>query len=293
MKLTKIHRILKSKQSCLLKEYVEFNTEKRKEATDKLNQNFFKLLINSIYGKTMENERKRISVRLINNAKDYVRCVSKPNFVSQKLFSKNFITVHQIKPVLALNKQIYAGFSILELSKFLMYKFYYEYVKNKYDAKLLLTDTGSLVYEIKGKYVYEECFKDREWFDFSDYSVNSKFFESTKKQTVGNIKDKFKGEIISEFVGLKSKMCSLTTVKDQEVTKAKGVYEKIKHEVFVDVLFNRKVVKHNMKRVQSKLHSIGTYDVFKISLFCFDDKRYVLENGVNTPAYFHKNIKNL
>ena len=165
-----------------MKEYVEFNTEKRKEATDKFNQNFFKLLINSVYGKAMESKRKRINVKLINNAKDYVRCVSKPNFVSQKIFSKNFIAVHQIKPVLTLNKPIYVGFSILELSKLLIYKFHYEHVKNKYDAKLLFTDTDSLVYEIKEKDIYKECFDDRELFDSRDYPLNSKFFDPTNKK---------------------------------------------------------------------------------------------------------------
>ena len=84
----------------------------------------------------MENFRKRIHVKLVNNSTDYVRCVSKPNFISQKIFSKNFIAVHQIMPVLPLDKLTYVGFSILELSKLLMYKFHYEYVKNKFDAKL-------------------------------------------------------------------------------------------------------------------------------------------------------------
>ena len=84
---------------------------------------------NSVFGKTMENLRKRISIKLINNSKDYVRYVSEPNFISQKIFSKNFVAIHQIKPVLILNKPIYVGFSILDLSKLLMYRFHYEYIK--------------------------------------------------------------------------------------------------------------------------------------------------------------------
>ena len=116
----------------------------------------------------MENIRKRISVKLINNSKDYLRSVSKPNFISQKIFDKKFIAVHQIKSVLTLNKPIYVGFSILELGKLLMYKFHYDYVCNKYDAKLLLfTDTASLVYEVNSEDVYEQCFIDRKLFDFS------------------------------------------------------------------------------------------------------------------------------
>ena len=104
---------------------------------------------NSVFGKTMENLRKRISIELVHNAKDYVKCISKPNFISQKVFSKNFVAIHKIKPVLILNKPIYVGFSILELRKLLVYEFDYKYIKSKFDAKLLFTDTDSLVYEMK------------------------------------------------------------------------------------------------------------------------------------------------
>ena len=111
----------------------------------------FKLMNNSVFGKTMENLRKRISVKLVNNSKDYVRDISKPSFVSQKIFCKNFVAIHEIKPVLTLNKPVYVGFSILDLSKLLIYEFHYKYIKSKFDAKLLFTYTDSLVYEIKQK----------------------------------------------------------------------------------------------------------------------------------------------
>ena len=109
---------------------------------------------------------------MINNAKDYVRCTSRPSFVSQKIFSKNFVAVHKIKPVLTLNKPIYVGFSILELSKSLKYEFHYKYMKNKFDAKLLFTDTDSLVYEIKAEDIYEDFYLDNDLFDFSDYPLH-------------------------------------------------------------------------------------------------------------------------
>ena len=109
------------------------------------------------------------------------------------------------------------------------------------------------------------------------------------------MKNEFKGKVISEFVGLKSKMYSLIDANGEEVTKAKGVNKnvgkKIRHKELVDVLFNKKVIRHNMKRIQSKLHRIGTYDVCKTSLFCFDDKKYILDDSVNSLAYFHKDIK--
>ena len=112
-----------------------------------------------------------------------------------------------------------------------------KYIKNKIDAKLLLTDTDSLVYEIKSKDVYEDFYEDKKLFDLSDYPLYSKFFDLVNKKVVGKMKDEFKGKIISEFVGLKSKMYSLITVDDEELTKAKGVNKKIRHKEFSDVLF--------------------------------------------------------
>ena len=138
------------------------------------------------------------------------------------------------------------GFSVLELSKkLLMYKFLYEYVKNKFDAKLLFTDTDSLAYEIKGD-VYEVSYSDKHLLDFSNYPVNSKYYDPTNGSVPDKMKDEFKGKIISEFVGLKSKMYSLLSVDDKEVSKAKGANKKIRHKEFV-VLFNRKVIRQHEK----------------------------------------------
>ena len=146
----KIRRILCFKRSNWLKSYVDFNTQKRKESSSEFDKSFFKLMINCIYGKSCESVRKRMNVKLINNRKTYMRCVNKRNFISQKIFNKNFVAVHCSKTVLTLNKPIYVGFCILELSKFLMYQFRYDYVLKTFgNVKLLFTDTDSLVYEIK------------------------------------------------------------------------------------------------------------------------------------------------
>ena len=122
---------------------------------------FFKLMNNSVYGNTMENLRKRINVRLVNNAKDHQKCVSRPSFVSQKIFSKDLAAIYEIKPVLTLYKLVYVAFSILDLSKLLMYEFHYKYIKRKYNANLLFTDTDSLVDEIKTKDIYEDFKKTK------------------------------------------------------------------------------------------------------------------------------------
>ena len=124
-------------------------------------------------------------------------------------------------------------------------------------------------------------------FDFSDYPRDSKFFDPVNKKVIGKLKDEFKGKTISEFVGLKSKMYSLIAA-DSEVKKAKGVNKNVVestiHKEFGDVLFNKKWIRYNMKRIQSKSHRTGTWDVCKIALSCFDDKRYILSDGINSLA---------
>ena len=131
------------------------------------------------------------------------------------MFHKKYLV--KIKPVLILNKPIYVGFSILDLSKLLMYELHYKYIKSKSDAKLLFTDTDSLVYEIKAEVVYEDFYVDKNLFDFSDYPLDSKLFDPVNKKVIGKMKDRFKRRKINEFVGLKSKIYPLISVDDQEV----------------------------------------------------------------------------
>ena len=201
----------------------------------------------------MENIRKGINVKLINDFKEYLKCVSNLNFISQKIFDKNFIAVHQIKTVLTLNKPIYVGFCILELSKLLMYQFHYDYVLKTFKSvKLLFTDADSLVYEINGDNVYEQCFKEKNLFHFSGYPKDSVYYDISSKKVLGKMKNEFNGTKINEFIGLKSKMYSLISVDNKEVNKAKGVNKKLRHKEYLDVLFNKEVVRHSMKRIQSK-----------------------------------------
>ena len=136
-KLIKIHRVLQFKQSNWMKKYIDVNTKKRMCATNDFEKDFFKLMINSVYGKTMENLRKRINVRFVNNKKDFLKYTSRPTYVTHKLFNKNFAAIHGIKPVLILNKPIYVGFTVLDLSKWLMYDFHYNFIKKNFSAELL------------------------------------------------------------------------------------------------------------------------------------------------------------
>ena len=151
LKVTKVHRALKFKQSPWLKQYIDFNTNKRKEANTSFEKDFFKLMNNSIFGKTMENLRKRDDIRLVTEVNQFIKLTSKPTFVSSKIFNKNLVAVHKIKETLKLNRPAYIGMCILDLSKTLMYVFHYNYIKKEYGsrAKLLFTDTDSLTYEIE------------------------------------------------------------------------------------------------------------------------------------------------
>ena len=152
----------------------------------------------------------------------------------------------------------------------------------------MFTDTDNLAYEIKSENVYDEFFKWKDLFDFSNYSKDSKFYDESNKKVVGKMKDEMGGIIIDEFIGLKSKMYAIKKIDGRETNTAKGVSIATEFNEFEDVFFNKKIIRHKMKRIQAKKHKIGTYEIDKISLSCFDDKRYVLDDGIHTLAYFHK-----
>ena len=190
-----------------------------------------------------------------------------------------------------MDKQIYVGFSVLELSKLLMYDFHYNYFKEKYDATLLFADTDSLVYEIEGvDDIYEKIYSDKHLLDFSNYPKDSKFHDDNNIKLIGKMKDEICGKVVSEFVELKSKLYSLITIDDVEKIRAKGISTKLKRSEFINVLDNKKLVRHNMKRIQNNRHGLGTYNVYKISLLWFYDKRYILDDGEGSHSYFHKDI---
>ena len=158
-----------------------------------------------------------------------------------------------------LNKPIYVGFTVLDLSKWKMHDFHYNFIKKNFNAKLLFTDTDSLTYEIKSENVYEEFYKQKDLFDFSNYSKDSKFFDDANKKVIGKMKDEFGGVIVDEFVGLKSKMYSIKKIDSKESNTAKGVNTATEFNEFKDNLFNKKIIRHKMKRIEAKKHKIGTY----------------------------------
>ena len=169
-----------------------------------------------------------------------------------------------------------------------MYDFHYNFIKKDFDAKLLFIDTDSLTYEIKSENVCEEFFKWKDLFGFSNYSKDSKFSDETNKKVLGKMKDEFRGVIVVEFVALKSKMYSMRKVDGKECNAANRVGISTEFDKLEDLLFNEKMIRHKMKRIQSKKHKLGTYEIDKISLSCFDDKRHALDDGIRMLAHFYK-----
>ena len=206
----------------------------------------------------------------------------------KKNLSEHFAPIHEIKSVLVLNKPIYVVLTVLELSKYLMYDFHHNFIKKKIWCWLIVYWYRSLSYEIKSKDIYEEFFKYKHLFDLSNYPKDSKFFDSANEMVIGKMKDKLKRIPINKFIGLKSKIYCIVSENAEEVNTAKGVNVSIEFKECKNVLLNKKLIRHKMKRIQSNLHNIDTYDVCKISLSCFDDKRYILNDGISTLAYFHK-----
>ena len=218
--------MLKFDQSPWLKQYTDFNTEKQKHAKNSFKKDFFKLMNNSVFGKTMENLRKRVDVRLVTDEKKLDKFTSKPTYMSSKIFNENLMTVHEVKKTLTLNRLAYVGMCILDLSKTLMYDFHYTYMKKKYNnrARLLFTDTDSLTYEIEVEDVYKDFWNDKDMFDNSDYPESSPYHCNANKNIIGKFKDEACGIPITEFIGFKSKMYSY--VKENE--KVEGLLRVLK-----------------------------------------------------------------
>ena len=256
LNLKKIHRALEFSQSNWLEPYIAFNTQKRTEAKNAFEKDFFKLMNNSVFGKTMENLRKRSNIQLVTDPDRMLRLAARPTYISHKIFHENLVAVLCKQTKLVLNKPSYVGMSILELSKTLMYDFHYNYIKKKYpDAKLLFTDTDSLTYHIRTEDIYSDFLGDRELFDNSDYPSDSKFYFSENKKVIGKFKDETAGVPIREFIGLKSKMYSISLDNEKNSKKAKGVKKNvirkgISHQDYLDVLNQSKVMHHKMKTIR-------------------------------------------
>ena len=224
-KLEKIHRVIEFNQEPWLKPYIDMNTELRKEAKNDFEKYLFKLMNNSVFGKTMENIRKHRDIKLVKTDKKRSKLVSEPNCHTINLISEDLSITQMKKTKVKMNKPIYLGLSILEISKTLMYEFWYDYMKPKYnnDVKLCYMDTDSFIMNIKTNNFYKDISNDVEnRFDTSNYEVNRHLPTGKKEKIIGLMKDELGGKIITEFVTLRPKTYSFLTDNGKEDKKVIG-----------------------------------------------------------------------
>ena len=199
LKLKKIHRVIEFNQEAWLKPYIDMNTELRKLAKNDFEKDLFKLMNNSVFGKTMENIRKHRDIKLVTTDRKRSKLVSEPNYYTINLISEDLSIIEMKKTKVKMNKPIYLGLSILEISKTLMYEFWYDYMKPKYnDVKLCYMDTDSFIMNIKTIDFYKDIANDVEnRFDTSNYEVNKPLPTGKNKKIIGLMKDELGGKIIN------------------------------------------------------------------------------------------------
>ena len=300
MKLKKIHRGIKFTEAAFLKPYIDKNVILRTQAKNEFEKDFFKLMNNAVFGKTMENIRNRVNVKLTNTEEQFKKLVAKPNYESRKIFNENLVSVHMKKTSLTMNKPVYLGMCILDLSKTLMFDFHYNYIKPKYGskAKLLFTDTDSFLYEIQTEDFYKDISEDvKDRFDTSEYREGhpSGIPTGINKKVLGMFKDETAGKVIKEFVGLRAKLYSYKMDEGEENKRCKGikkavVAKSIRHEDYKKCLQTGKEQLRRQTIIRSYEHNLYLEEVNKIALSAADDKRYLLKDSYDTLAWGHYKI---
>ena len=302
LKFKKIHRVIEFNQKAWLKPYIDMNTELRKLAKNDFEKDLFKLINNSVFEKTMENVRKHRDIKLVTTDKKKSNLVSEPNYHTVNLISEDLSIIEMKKTNVKMNKPIYLGLSLLEISKILMYEFWYDYMKPKYNdnVRLCYMDTDSFIMNIKTNDFYKDIASDVEnRFDTSNYEVNTSETSALarrplptgkNKKVIGLMKDELSGKIITEFVTLRPKTYSFLTDDGKEDKKAKGkkkciIKKMIKFNDCKKCLLNGEIILKSQQRFISNKHDVYTEDVNKIALSNDDDKRIVSPDKISSYPY--------
>lgn len=307
--LEKVHRVLQFNQSAWLKPYIDLNTAHRARATNDFEKNFYKLLNNAVYGKTMENLRLRTDVRMVDKwdgsgTVNASNLIAQPNFKKCVIYGESLVTIELNHSSILMNKPIIIGMCVLELSKVLMYKFLYNYLKPKYgqNIQVVYTDTDSFILEIKTNNVYSDIRDEPDMFDTWDYPENNIYgIRRHNKKVPGKFSDELKGEIVTEVVGLRSKCYAVRTKFDKKkggiqknvMKKAKGIKKnvlsnQISFEDYHKCMKENCIELRKQYTIRSRDHELYTISMQKIALNPFDDKRYIIKpDGIDTLAWGH------
>lgn len=314
--LTKIHRVLTFRQSPWLRKYIELNTNLRNQATNEFEKDFYKLMNNAVFGKTMENVDKRVDVKLLTHWENIGRklganaYVAKPYYKNKSIFSNNFVAIQLNKRHVRYSKPIFVGFSILDVSKTCMYDFYYGHIKQKYGDKALLlyTDTDSLILSIETENFYDDMKNNIDLYDTSNYKPGNMHGIPVTASVLGRMKDEYKGKVPSEMIGTGAK-AYMVDVEGKLTKKAKGVrkcaVKDLTADDYRDVVDSMgdtltdadgNITVHNgrmfkdMHVFRTQLHEVFTLMTNKVALSYFDDKRFLIPNSYRTLAWGHKDI---
>ena len=263
MKFIKVHQVIEFDQEAWLKEYINFNTELREKVNNEFEKDSFKLMNNAVFGKTMENVRK-------NEKRN--KLVSEPNFHTMKLIDDNLAIIKMKKVKVKMNKPIYLGLSILDISKITMYEFWYDFMKSKYGnrAKLCYMDTDSFIINIKTEDFYKDISENvMERFDTSNYIYDRPLPKNVNKKVLGLTKDELGGGIITEFIALRPKAYSYKTNDNIQLKKAKGTKQCVVKKCFNDYkncFFANEKFLMSQQRFKSENHIVYTENINKIAL---------------------------
>ena len=296
LKLKKVNRITEFNQEAWLKPYIDMNTELRKVASNDFEKDFYKLMNNAVFGKTMENVRKHRDIKLVTTNKKRSKLVSEPNYHTMHCISENLSIIEINKTRVKMNKPIYLGLSILDISKILMYEFWYDYMKPKYDndVKLCYMDTDIFVMNIKTEDFYKDIANDVDKrFDTSNYEVDRPLPTGKNKKVIVLMKDELGGKIIMEFITLRPKAYTNLTDDGKEDKKAKGtkkcvIKRMIKFDDYKRCLLNGEVILKSQQRFRSKGHDVYTENINKIALSNNDDKRLIASDKITSYPYGYK-----
>lgn len=292
VELLSVKQVLQFSQTDFLKKYIELNTNLRKRAKNEFEKDFFKLMNNSVFGKTMENVRSRINFRLVSTEDQAWRVKNLNRFT---IFSENLVGVHIQKKEIHLNKPVYLGQTILDDSKYLMYDFHYNFMLKQIpreDLDLCMTDTDSLFYNIRNHDIYKIMKENKAYFDLSEYPEDHELYDPTNKKVIG----KFKPETlkpITEFAGGRAKLYAYKIDDDDEKhLRAKGIKRcvakrELNIDLYRDVIFNRTTVSVKQNGIRSYGHQLYTEQITKIALSGNDDKVYICDDNIHTYNFGH------
>ena len=294
--LTKVHRGIKFEQEAYLRTYIDFCTKKRAESENPFDKLLWKLCMNAVYGKFIQNNRNFIDAKVCNKYSTFSKYFNSPLYKGHCVLSDDIVVVYSQQMKVKLNRPYAVGFSILELSKNHMYKSWYGFIQRvlgENNVSVVLSDTDSLLLHVTGKTRTETLDLLRPCMDFSNYPKNHHRYSEIRKGIPGFFKDESKGHFITESIGLRSKCYALNVTdyqhKNREHVVCKGITKagrnKLTLNTFRNVVLGCDKVYSKTSVIRSKKHDVFTQNINKIALTNTDDKRYILSCGIHTIPY--------